>query len=584
MLLLSVISKNKTFLLFLFFYGIMAWPSHAQHYLKRACIQSNFTDIQLSWDLSQDPCGQFVEIELLARPNNFSPFTSIGTITNPNQSNFTHFGAAAITNSWSYQLIYRYLCNGIEYHGDTLYVDLTQPKPSTFDSVSYDPLSGGIFLGWSQNLATDLYGYYLWENQNGNNFKFDSVYNRLDYLDKRFDPNSGQLFYSLTAFDSCSNQSVISARHASPFLSGSSSKCGSLVSINWTPYVGHNTTYYEIYLSLNGTDYVIDTNLDASQTSYQFNLASGDQAEVFVRAGLGNGFTSRSNPVQFQALDSFTPTANYLRSVSWVAPNTFEIDAYYDQGVDFDSLYLFRLNEGKALMIWNDQASINPYPLTYPTKSDTLIYSYQQVLVDRCGRHYYSDTAFNIVLSGNTTNVVDEYLLNWNRADYLEGGISSYSLSLGDDMSTYSTWNIYQNDLNDTTTQATVTDEELNLRCFQVITKENDPNKYGPGARVYSNPRCFIQAPSIFFPNVIVVHGINNEFRPVGLSIDKEKSSIEIYAKNGQRVFKGNLSTYWNGLHEDGSPYLTDAYIYIADILFLNGERHHYSGTLTVIY
>ncbi|HCS20758.1 MAG TPA: hypothetical protein DIW47_09395 [Bacteroidetes bacterium] len=584
MLLLSVISKNKTLLLFLFYFGIMAWPSHAQHYLKRACIQSNQTDIQLSWDLTQDPCGQFVEIEIFARPNNFSPFSSIGTITNFNQSNFTHSGAAAITSTWSYQLIYRYLCNGIEYYGDTLYVDQIQPVPSTFDSVSYDPVSGGIFLGWSQNMASDLYGYYLWENQNGNNFKFDSVYNQLAYLDQRFDPNAGQLFYALTAFDSCANQSVISARHASPFLSGTSSNCGSMVNINWTPYMGHNTTYYEIYLRLNGGDYFIDAQLDPSETSYQFQLASGDQAEVYVRAGLGNGFTSRSNPVQFQALDSFAVSANYLRSVSWVAPNTFEIDAYFDPGVDFDSLYLLRLNEPKPLILWSGLTSDAPYPYTYTTKSDTLIYSYVQMLTDRCGRHYYSDTANNVVLSGRETNVVDEYTLNWNPAIYLDGGISSYSLYLGDDIPTYSTWNIHQNDLNDSTTTTLVTDEELNIRCFQIVTEENDPNQYGPGVRVYSNPRCFIQAPSIYFPNAIVVHGINNEFRPIGLSIDKENSSIEIYAKNGQRVFKGNLSSYWNGLHEDGSGYLTDSYLYIADIQFLNGERQHYSGLLTVIY
>ncbi|MHB1279307.1 MAG: fibronectin type III domain-containing protein, partial [Bacteroidia bacterium] len=546
--------------------------------------QSNFTDIQLSLDLTQDPCGKFVEIELFARPNDFSPFTSIGTITNFNQSNFTHFGAAAITDTWSYQLVYRYLCNGIEYYGDTLYIDQMQPVPSTFDSVSYDPLSGGIFLGWSQNLATDLFGYYLWENQNGNNFKFDSVYNQLGYLDQRFDPNTGQLFYALTAFDSCANQSVISTRHACPFLSGTSSNCGGSITINWTPYVGHTTTYYEVYLRLNGGAYFIDAHLDPTETSYQFQLASGDQAEVFVRAGLGNGFTSRSNPVQFQALDSFTVSANYLRSVSWVAPNTFEIDAYFDQSVDFDSLYLLRLNDPKPLILWQNITSNSPYPYTYSTKSDTLIYSYLQILTDRCGRHYYSDTAYNVVLYGTTTNVVDEYTLNWNQANYLDGGISSYTLNLGDDLSTYSTWNINQNDLKDTNTTTLITDEKLNLRCFQIITEENDPNHYGPGARVYSNPRCFIQAPSIFFPNVIAVHGINNEFRPVGLSIDKEKSSIEIYAKNGQRVFKGNLTTYWNGLHEDGGGYLTDAYLYIADIQFLNGERQHYSGTLTVIY
>jgi|GEM_PF-2190950 len=584
MLLLWVHFKNYFAHITLALCLLIGGEAMSQSHLKRACIQSNNTDVLLSWDLAQDPCGSFIEIEIYARPNNFTPFTSIGKVTNPAQTNFVHTGAAAVTSNWSYHIVYRFLCNGLESSGDTLNIDLAQPNTSEFDSVSYDPVTKGLFLAWAANNAPDISGYYLWDFENNNNFKFDSVYNELNHLDTRKDPNSKQIFFSLTAFDSCANQSVISSPHAAPYLSGTATSCGSILSINWQPYIGHSTVVSQVYVSLDGADYTIDTMLQGTETSWKLEIKSGQTAEIFIRSKLSNGYTSRSNPVSFTALDSFKLKANYISSIDWIGTNTFEMEGIVDQAVNFDSLYIYQLREAAPLYLWREDLSQLPYPLTINIKSDTVLSYYRQTMVDRCGRYYYSNIGHNMVLKGNPNAQVDVYDLYWTETDYLAGNIQEYQISIGDDISKYSTWNIKEQGINDTFTSETVTDQNLNIRCFQAIALEEDPNPFNYAATIHSNPVCFIQEPNIYFPNAIAVRGINTTFYPVGLSIDKQKSTLQIFALNGQRVYLNTLEHPWNGYAPDGSAYQTTVFVYIADVFFLNGERQKYSGNITVLY
>lgn len=572
--------KQKALLIGLFF--LLAGPLYAQHHLKRACIVNSNTDIQISWDLYADPCAKFQEVLIFARQSVASPYVQIATITNIAQQNYTHVGAASLGNSWQYYIVYRFLCDDSEFLSDTLLLDISQPGISDLDSVSYDPVSGGVSMGWRKNPAPDLMGYIIYRNPVG---EIDRVYNTLSYTDFGGTPLSSPGVYKLTAFDSCINQSVISPEHSFPFLSYTANTCGTRVTLNWTEYIGHPNIEYQLYTRINSADYVMDTILLWPQTSWTIDVVSGDQVEVFVRAILLNGATSRSNPVTFQAMDSFPVSANYISAVSWSAPDEFTLNALFDPSTDFDSVYLFYTtpNEANGKLVLEEDNLSASYPVVIPSLPETSVYRFQQVLVDYCSRRYYSNIASNVVLSGETTGT-DAYDLNWNAVDYWDAPVQNQLINLGDDLSTYSTWNIYDDVYPDTFYTTTVLDEDLNVRCFQILTLEDGPNSHGLSAQVYSNPVCFIQEPSIFFPSAIVVRGLNNEFRPVGLSINKQASRIRIYSHTGQLVFSSDMNTYWNGKNGLESHYQDGVYMWMADVYFLDGSRKHYSGNLTVFY
>lgn len=577
--------QSKIRLSLLFFFLAVGSIAMSQSHLKRACIQKNNADIVLSWDLAADPCGGFVEIEIFGRPDNFTPFASIGKVTDPAQTNYVHVGAYTTAKNWSYQIVYRYLCNGFESYGDTVYIDKTQPDPIEFDSISYDPVSNGFFLSWPKHNALDIFGYYLWDVENNNNFIFDSVYNDLDYLDGHNDPSSGQVVYTITAFDSCLQQSDIKEyKAAAPFLSGTTTNCGSRINLNWLPYIGQSVAYTEVYVKRDAADYTIDTLLLGNINSWSFSIASGQTVEIFVRSKLQNGFTSRSNPVTFTALDSFNLKANYISQVNWIAPNTLEISGIVDKAVNFDSLYIYRITEGPRQYLWADELSNSPYPLATKIATDTVVNFYRQIMVDRCRRYYYSNIGHNLVLKGKPNGVVDQYDLYWTPPTYLDGAVEEFQLTLGDDISNYSTWNIQRNGLSDTFSTELIRNDTLNIRCFQLKAVEEDPNSFNYSATLHSNPVCFIQEPNIYFPNAISVRGINNTFAPVGLSVNKAKSTMQVFTLNGQRVYSKTLEHSWNGFAEDGSALQTNAFIYIADVYFLNGERHQYTGNITVLY
>lgn len=584
MLLLSEIS-NKTLRYFLIgiFFLLGCWNLYAQPNFKRICISRDGLDFILHWDIASDPCAKFQQIEIFARPNDGTAFSSIGIVTNPAQANFVHSSAASLMQNGSYKIEYSFLCDDQIFTSDTLYYINDQPKVTELDSVSYDPISGGIHIGWSANPYKDLFGYFIWESENGNNFIFDSTYTDLYYLDTRLDPTSKQLEYNITAFDSCIRQSEIKNSQAAPFLSGNTANCARDITLNWIPYKGRGNNNFEIYLSIDGQDYFIDTLLSGTENTYTFRIQSGETVNAFVRSYLDNGATSRSNPVQFKALDSFSIARNYISAVSWTAPNTYEIRGLYDNPVNFDSIYVFKHTELGPEYLVIDEIDNNPYPFKIQVLTDTLVNYFEQILVDRCGRYYNSNIAYTTVLKGTETST-DNYSISWNPPNYLDGGIEAVTITLGDEIANYSTWNIIEQDYTDSSYSTEILQQELNIRCFQIISEETDPNTFGISETVYSNPKCFIQAPSIYFPNVIAVRGINNIFKPVGLSIDNTKSRMQIYAMNGQRVYDGPLTEGWNGLDSNGNGYHTTVFLYLADVYFLTGEREQYSGNFTILY
>lgn len=582
LLLWDIFLSKRNYMLWVLLVGLPLFGA-SQVQPKRACIARNGADVQISWHAIQDTCNQFTDIEILARPNNFTPFGSIALLTNPLQTNYTHIGAANTTSGWSYAMVYRYACDSIVFRSDTLYLDLIQPNQTVFDSVSYDPVSGGMLLGWTGNSAPDLAGYYLWRSVGTNNTIFDSVSNRTDYLDLSRDPQNGQLFYTITAYDSCFNQSVISNSQAAPFLQLTSKNCGHRVRLNWLPYVGHGTQRQELYIKLNGADYAIESNLAAGINSYDITLEGGDVAEFYVRAFLNNGASSRSNPVNITVVDTFVPDKNLIHTVDWVNPNEFELHGKYDSGIDFDSVSIEKLVFGNYEVLWKGLTSDNPYPFLIE-ENDTFVHYYRQKLTDRCGRVYYSELSHNLVLKGEEAENQDQYRLNWNPATYFPSGVESYEIRLGENPIEYLIWTNIESNLSDTFYTATVEDLTLNRRCFQVYAEKSGVLETGEPAQVKSNPYCFILEPEIYFPNAIVPRGTNKEFKPVGVGIDYDNSYIQIFARNGQLVYEHNMTSFWKGEDSQNDYYPIAVYIYKADVRFLNGDRKSYTGNLSIIH
>ncbi len=547
---------------------------HAQVDFRRVCLYNSGNDIQLSWAPLSNPCGNFISLSIYGRLNTLSPFSFIDSLTQINQLNYTHIGAGSQGTTWSYYLIFKYLCDNSELRTDTLVIDQTQPTTSTFDSISYDPTSQKWVMGWSQNPAADLQGYFIWQNQ-GTRTIIDTTANQF-YIDQSSNPNASAIAYLLTAYDSCYNQSVISSSQKPCFLNASSNACETNSVLTWNAYEGLGNVSYRIYYKEGTADFVLDTIL------YPVNIPNGATREYYLRVFLNNGASSRSNPVTLSADPLYSADSNYIQNLSWVSKNSFKLNGLYNRSDFWDSLYVLKETNGVETMLLGEQISQVNYPLSI-SGIDTLSHYLTQVQVDRCGRRYFSQPHNNIVLKG-TESSLDTYLLSWTSYQNWLNDVGQYEVYLGESIDAISTWNIIGDSYPDSSDSYSVNDLTMNLRCFRIKAIEAGSNSFGLQGVSHSNPICLLQEPHIYFPTAFAPYGINTEYLPVGTSIDKKKSSIEIYSRTGQKVWSSNLERGWTGLSNTGAPYQDAVFLYHAEIYFLNGDRKGYKGNITILY
>ncbi len=584
---MNLINTNINILFWLRFFGLnlvlFVVNAEAQTKFKRACIQSNLNDILISWETVQDPCAKFQSIQIWARQSPFTPYVAIDSVLNPLQTHYTHLGAAAIGNNWNYYLVYRYRCDDTELIGDPFAIDLKQPDISDIDSVSYDPLSGKFIIGWKANTALDLMGYKVWKTNGSNNVPIDST-TALYYQDNSSNPMTGPGSYRISAYDSCINQSVISAMHRSVYLSFTGNICQNKNVLNWTPYQGSTTLRYDLYIKRKGdSDYSIDTSFVPPLTSLNYNISDGDSIEIFIRVHLSNGFTSRSNPIVL-----YTPPTqeikpiNCFKTIAWIKDKTLKISYYREvsfSGTDKAPvktvrMYRMHLNQtGKRLMTSFTPGSISEAQLTDYMETDTSRYLYWQELIDSCDRIFYTDTVRNIVLDLRANEDDDITLnLNWNKS-YMRSLTADQYLFRGE----------MEDPLNSLIYMGVDTflsepfSDTFNLQCYQVETYfRTDTNR--------SNPVCYIPHPVIHFPNAIHPNGVNRTFYPVGLGINKRESRIRIYSRTGQLVHDDNLLNPWNGTTLNGDVAHSQVFIYLAEIYFVNGTKENFKGNVTLLY
>jgi hypothetical protein len=556
---------------------------NAQPDFRRACIQANNEDISIQWVPPSDNCNKFEKVYIYGRLNNLAPYSIIDSIASAATNSYIHSQAANQGKTWQYFLLYKLLCNDSSFYSDTLFIDLDQPEKTSIDSVSFDPVSQKYIIGWKANPAIDLMGYSLWES-NGNSNNIITNVTDTFFVDVSSSPLSNNKGYRISAFDSCINQSVISEQHRPVFLKMNGNYCKNKITLSWNSYSGSSNISYSVYLKNASGDYVIDTVLYPPVNSIPYELNAGDSIEFFIRVALSNGFSSRSNPVSVSVLDSFNTDSNYIRCVSWNDKNELEIKSLSNTGFFFDSIFLFRERNNHTDLLYGGVASPGFYAYTDKNILDTLTYKYTQKLTDICERNYWSNQGKNMVLKSEN-GPMQNHIHRWSHYADWSAGVSYYQLEMSSIPDKNSTWNILLNNLNDSNAENSLSEEDtFNTRCYRIKAIENVPNPLKIYSEAISNPMCIIDPPAIYFPNAIHLSGANPLFKPLGISIDKNKSKIRIYSRNGQLIYSSGLHEYWDGTLENKNPAPIGVYIYIAEIYFMDNSKEIFKGNITVLH
>lgn len=559
---------------------------------RHVCGDGFGNNINLSWSPLSDTCGKFDTLYIYGSIDALQPFTLIDKISNLASTQYTHFGAKNISTTWNYYLVYKSLCNGDSAISDTLSIDNTQPPSSEIDSVSVDINTGKVVIGWSKNPASDVMNYTIWRALGANNVPIDTIDSTF-YIHPTSNPNSGALAYTLTAIDSCLNQSIIQSSHTTMFLKSVYDTCNKSITINWTAYFGWaNILGYDIYIKNGQSAFIkLQTN-NPSNLSYTFtNFIQGDTLEFYIQAREGNkGFTSSSNKITITTRGRKYSKRNYISYASVLDSTSVEIKLLCDTASDTKKYILYRKKQDEGYIkltdLIYDGSSLDITYIDNNTQNFLTNYQYRFISSDKCGVNLdtsnIAKTMFLSVESNNNGNNI-----KFNRYSLWNAGVDRFNIYRGFDFGNGFTWNIV-NTLNNTDSLYSdinfPDDVGLAGTCYYIEAQEGIGNIYGEQSTSKSNTVCLVEDAVIHFPNAFAPGKVNTLFLPKGVNIDYKRTSMLIYARNGQFIKKiDDIRNGWDGTNQNGDMCLDGVYLYICELFGLNEKKYNFKGTVHLL-
>ena len=566
------------------------WGIEGRPKMRRACLNRLDSTLDLLWFKPSDNCGSFTHFSIYARDNNLASFQLFYTGISYS-SNSASFKVPNL-KSWEFYVVYAKRCNGLDsIESDTILVDNTAPFDSDLDSVSVDISSQKTIIGWSNNPSPDVAGYYVYHVTGTNSVIVNT--STTGYLDNNSsrDPRSGSIQYSVAAYDSCNNASLISKPHATIWAQSNLDLCNKKITLSWTNYIGWVVDHYEIYVKTNANNFVLAGTVVANINSFTYNFNTfGDNYCFLIRAFKSGANISSSSNIVCVTSNAITATKNSYIAKASVQNQAISLVLITNTNTSLQKIKIYKGEGNTTPALWQSInhtggiLSLTDANVNVHNKS----YTYYFTTEGPCNLIFdTSQKAKTILLNVQMANPGDQSL-NWNNYnDFIKGtDQQQILLSNNPNYNNSSPWNILLTASNSLSNHQDYTNFSLQQDriCYCIRAIENNPfNPYNRKDSSYSNIECVTADPIVYFPDAIQINGYNTTFYPKGVFIDYDKSSMEIFNRWGQSIFKTNdVKTGWDGTC-NGEFVVSDIYAYKANIIGINGKLLSFDGTITVL-
>lgn len=565
--------------------------------LRRVCVSASRQDVVLNWIPVQDACGSFIAYDIYFRQTPSDPFQLLTSITNINTNTYTHSGVYTFSKTWEYFIIVRSDCSGNPTQSsDTVAVDNQMPSLTSIDSVSVDPLTGLINIGWKMNPTADIWGYFIYDALNNPYALVTDTFFQVDFLSTK---DSAHVF-NIAAFDSCGNVTAIVNPHTTMLLTGQYNTCQGSIDLAWTAYGGWSGIQrYDVMMNKNSTGYISVASLPGNTLNYSITgLLPGDQVAVFIRAvdSADPSISSSSNGLTFVFPSIPRPLYNYLNRVSVLDNGQVELRWVRDTLAEINSFRILRSTNGiqfDTIATTTVAAGPNQTYVDTRVQTDKNIYYYQILPFDNCDNFTgsYSNVSNTILLQLTRPNGIDN-VLSWNQYAWWPGGALYYYIFRGIYINGAYSWELIGSA---NPGDSTFTDTDLPLVvgntgiCYQVIANEGVRNGYGLQDTSFSNIKCDVREMTVYFPSAFNPYGLNRFFKPGGTYIDYDKSNMFIFNRWGQIIGNvDNLRVGWSGKKCQGNEVCSDfweegVYYFQANLTGTNKMKKQISGSFLLI-
>lgn len=540
-----------------------------------------------------------MHIPLLASSDNFytvymhdhqSSFASVGTTTD------THFEIplSVCQDTFYFRIDVGDISGCISTSNifSAVFEDITPPPMPVLDSVSIDPFTGEVILGWNQSPAGDLGGYVVYKVLSNINDTLAFVFgaSNTSYADLSFDPCTDNRAYALSAFDTCGNISPGSYDfpHRTILLSEIAfDPCLMTNTFSWTEYINMNPSLegYRIFLSTDGGPFTLLATTPSVIVTYEHSgLLPGHEYRYFIRAfSLNDAVTSSSCIKENTTWQYLQPTENSIENVSVQNNEFITVDMLPDTIAFLSAIKLFRSDQasgpfellaelapaGNGLVYYDDESA----------EVQSQSYYYRTELIDSCGNEVLPTSLMrSIFLEGEKTNS-QQNALEWNAFEGWDTDVMAYEI--------YRSVNDGSMDLiaetNNSILQYADDISELS-GSFSRLRYIVRALKTGlSGVVSWSNEILFEYTPSLYLPNAFSPGGQNPVFKPLGTFADFSEYRMDVYDRWGGLVFTSrDFGIGWDGVYKgQGSP--TGVYVCVINYTSATGESQSLKSTFILL-
>lgn len=495
-----------------------------------------------------------------------------------------------------------------------IFSDGTPPDIPSITVVSVDSVTGNAVINWNPSVASDTWGYIIYECDQFGEQPVDTIYVQdADEFENPFSTaNLWSESYLVAAFDSCLvagnflNLSPTDGNcHETILLSPPSwFNCQDYLTLNWSHYEGwpDGVSHYEIIFREDGSlDQIAGSVQGDVNTFIHENLNFGSTYKYFIKAyANGAALTSLSNgtpPITIQVDQA--PQDNYLMTATVAGKNEIFIGVQTIFGAnglpheyilerkdapddDYDFVATQWFSGGSNVISFSD----------YDVDTRFTDYEYRVQVMNDCGDTVETtNVGHTMQLSGlaNDAQMVNTIL--WNDYEAWDIGVDYYNIYRsfesgvpGQLIATIgASQSFYEDDVSDLI-------HTPGYFCYTVEAVEIE-NQYGYSMTSISNEVCLQQEPRVWIPNAFMINGNNSSFFPVISFADFETYKMIVYSRWGDIIYTTpeHDGTWdipadipWRG-KKDGTLVPEGAYAYYIEIRDGRGQQHEYRGAVYML-
>jgi gliding motility-associated-like protein len=553
------------------------------------CVTTLFDgNVELEWELpAPNSCGAFLGYRIYATPDPTAPYSLLATVTNPNQTSYTHINANGNVQTWYYYMTTDLQCPTLSIEQSNT-LDNLDPVTPPITSVSING-DGTTTLNWEVSSSLETAAYVIYRETNSGFIAVDTVFGRTTTSFVDLSANAGSReTYTIAAMDACGNIGLLyEVPHQTILATASVNRCDKTIELSWDAYENWDNPVaaYQLRASVNGSTPELAATVSGGTAAYPLSgFNDGDSVCLTAQAvELGTGHASMTNVVCVSASFVEPMAYIYLSNVSITDDNALELFWNWDENADIET-YTIQVDSGNVVL--NATMPLQPldYHLDTTIQVDTGSVTLQLITTDSCGEQVTSTRAKTIFLEGGIGSDYQN-LLHWSpfEMDYAE--VYSYQIyRIVEDIPELIE-SVDGNTLHYADAVNGLNPSESDIRYYVVAQVYiNLPDGTAKVVFSQSNTMQIEQPSRIFMPNAFVPNGKNNLFRPRMVFADNSSFEMYIYDRYGRKLYETNDPEIgWDGRAADGKIMRQGVYTYIVRVTQLDGAIVEQRGTVVLI-